>query len=157
MCTINGMTFRAPPCIIWGTTALVFGFRNLRRSTEWGTRFLVQDLKEEPTSRSRWAKNCVSIRTEMTGLVSMNSANSVAGFLCCGANHSYETVRFPYNPAGVPAYIRRWAKAEEYSRHNTNRKELRDYFYTPLEWVEEGEISICMQSRWGTVSLNASG
>jgi hypothetical protein len=60
-------------------------------------------------------------------------------------------------PAGVPAYIRRCAKAEEFSRHNTNRKELKDYFYTPLEWVEEGEISICMQNRWGTVSLTESG
>lgn len=123
----------------------------------WGISFLVQDLKEERMNRSRRAKICVSGRTEMTALVSMNSANSVSGFLWCGANHSYETVRFPYNPAGVPAYIRRRAKAEEFSRHNTNRKELRDYFYTPLEWVEEGEISICMQSRWGTVSLNESG
>ena len=93
----------------------------------------------------------------MIGLVSMNSANSVPGFLCCRANHSYETVRFPYNPAGVPPYIRRRAIADEFSRHNTNRKELRDYFYTPLEWVEGGEISICMQSRWGTVSLTESG
>jgi hypothetical protein len=93
----------------------------------------------------------------MTGLVFMNIANSVAGFLCCGAHHSYETVRFPYNPAGVSAYLRRCAKAQEFSSHNTNRKELRDYFYTPLEWVEGGEISICMQSRWGTVSLTESG
>ena len=119
--------------------------------------FWCKILKEELTNLNRQAKICVSGRTEMIGLVSMNSANSVAGFLCCGANHIYKNVRFPYNPAGVPAYIRRCAKAEEFSRHNTNRKELRDYFYTPLEWVEEGEISICMQSRWGTVSLTESG
>jgi hypothetical protein len=128
--------------------------RNPRR--HWGIGFLVQDLKNELTNRNRRAKICVSGRTEMMCLVSMNSANSVAVFLCCGENHIYKNVRFPYNPAGVPAYIRRCAKAEEFSRHNTNRKELRDYFYTPLEWVEEGEISICMQSRWGTVSLNES-
>jgi hypothetical protein len=123
----------------------------------WGIGFLVKGLKEELTNRNRRAKISVSGRTEIMGLVSTNSANSFAGILCCGANYIFKNVRFTYNPAGVPAYIRRCAKAEEFSHHNTNRKELRDYFYTPLEWVEEGEISICMQSRWGTVSLTESG